>query len=68
MDTDTQLEDLQDIIDAQGGIEEYEVDGVQVKRTKLSELTAREDVLLARRNRETNGGMSTRVNFNNGNY
>lgn len=66
MDIEDQLEDIQDAIEAHNGIEEYEVDGVKVKRSSLSDLTDREDVLLARRNRAANGGISTRINFNNG--
>lgn len=64
MSTETQLDNLQSALEDHGGIKEYTVDDVEVKRDSIKDLSDREDILLARRNRSQYGGIATRINFN----
>jgi hypothetical protein len=64
--TDDQLANMQAALETRGGVKKYKADDVDVESDDLAALTAREDILLARRNRATRGGMATRMNFSGG--
>lgn len=64
--TDEQITDIQTALESRGNVKKYKADDVDVESDDLAALTAREDILLARRNRATRGGMATRMNFSGG--
>jgi len=66
MTTLEQLEQIQAAITAVASGQSYRMGDITFTRANLSDLTKREEILLARYNREQKGSSVTRVNFQDG--
>jgi len=62
----TQLEEVQTAISAVLENQSYRIGDITYTRADLDKLTAREETLLARYNRENRGSAITRVNISDG--
>ncbi len=62
----TQIEEVQAAITAVLQNQSYRIGDITYERADLDKLTAREESLLARYNRETRGSSIARVNFKDG--
>lgn len=62
----TQLEEVQAAITTVMQNQSYRIGDITYQRADLDKLTSREEVLIARYNRETRGSAITRVNFSDG--